>query len=489
MPILTVIQNNKKHTLGFEGTPLLKDMLIKNGLYSDFPCGGRGDCKKCAVNVSGKISDPTEAEKQAGLRLACQTVLYGDTTVVLRSEDTKKAYIQKDITTVPYHGGNFKYGAALDIGTTTIAMKLFSADGSCLAESGALNPQRAYSADIMGRIDFALKGGGDILQNAVKECILSLLSQCCQKVSVSVNNVDKMVIAGNTAMMYLLMGKSPASIAEYPFRSETLFGYKTYLWGIETLLLPCMNAFVGGDITAAVLSAGLCDKDKTALLCDIGTNGEIALWKDGKLYVTSTSAGPAFEGAEISCGCGAVEGAVYRVWEEDGNVFAHTIGNKPACGICGSGLIDSVAAFLETGWIDRTGAVKAPLVITANGGSISLTQNDIRAFQLAKSAIAAGIQVLLNRSKTEKEQVTELFLAGGFGTRLDTSSAEKTGLLPSVLAKRSVSIGNAALAGAACVLFNQSLVLQAEKIAKNAVHIPLGGNEDFSTAFINNMDF
>ena len=489
MPILTVIKNNKKHTLGFEGTPLLKDMLIKNGLYSDFPCGGRENCKKCAVNVSGEISAPTEAEKQAGLRLSCQTVLYGDTTAVIRTEDTEKAYIQKDISVESYRGGNFKYGVALDIGTTTVAMKLFSADGSCLAEAGALNPQRAYSADIMGRIDFALKGGGDALQTAVKECVFSLLSQCCHKASISVDDIDKMVIAGNTAMLYLLMGLNPASIAEYPFRSETLFGCRTYLWGIETLLLPCMNAFVGGDITAAVLSVGMCEKEKNALLCDIGTNGEIALWKDGKLYVTSTSAGPAFEGAEISCGCGAVDGAVYRVWAEEGEIFAHTIGNKPACGICGSGLIDSVAAFLENGRIDQTGAVKAPLVINANGGSISLTQNDIRAFQLAKSAIAAGIQILLNRSKTETERVSELFLAGGFGTRLDTSSAEKTGLLPSVLAKRSVSIGNAALAGAACVLFDQSLALRAEEIAKNAVHIPLGGNEDFNTAFINNINF
>ena len=481
-----------KHKSSDIGKTLL-EIFVEQGLSKpEAPCGGKGRCGKCLIRCEGALSAPDENEikllaGREGYRLACLARCEGDFSYEMA--DGVRADIQTDFSGEVTDSADTRRLLSVDIGTTTVAMKLFSADGSCVAEAGALNPQRAYSADIMGRIDFALKGGGDTLQTAVKECVFSLLSQCCQKASISVDDIDKMVIAGNTAMLYLLMGLNPASIAEYPFRSETLFGYTTYLWGIETLLFPCMNAFVGGDITAAVLSAGMCEKEKNALLCDIGTNGEIALWKDGMLYVTSTSAGPAFEGAEISCGCGAVDGAVYRVWAEEGEIFAHTIGNKPACGICGSGLIDSVAAFLENGRIDQTGAIKAPLVVTANGGSISLTQNDIRAFRLAKAAIAAGIQVLLNRSKTETERVSELFLAGGFGTRLDTASSEKTGLLPSVLAKRSVSIGNAALAGATCVLFDQSLVLRAEEIAKNAVHIPLGGNEDINTAFIHNINF
>lgn len=489
MAVLTLIKNNKKAFIRFDGTPVLKDLFVREGYNVFSPCGGKGTCLKCAVRAEGNISAPNGAETKAGCRLACQTVLYGDATVELSVLEETFACIQTDTTAFTAGDRDWHYGAAVDIGTTTVVLKLFSADGTVMGEGSALNPQRSYSADVIGRIGEALKGHGDTLKKQITDCVFDLLTGACGGAGIHNTDVNCMVITGNTAMLYLLTGADTSSIARAPFVSKTLFGEWTELFGIKTYLTPCMNAFVGGDITTAVLESGMCEREETALLCDIGTNGEIALWKGGTLYVTSTAAGPAFEGAEISCGCGGINGAVHRVWAEDGNIYAHTLGNLPAVGICGSGLIDAVAAFLETDQIDETGAVNGELIIRSNGGEITLLPGDIRALQLAKAAVAAGIKVLLARSGTDVCEINTLYLAGGFGTKLDPFSAAAIGLIPSVLAEKVRPLGNAALSGAVKMLFDKNCISRAERIAKSSVHIELGGSNDFNDSFIDNMFF
>ncbi len=491
MAILTLIKNNHKIRLTFSGTPLLRQVLEKAGYAFFSPCGGKGTCGKCKVRLSGAVCEPNSAERAAGSRLACQAVLLGDATAELPQSEENFAHIETDRAPCPAFTPSMNgCGAAVDIGTTTVVMKLFSKDGVCIGESAALNPQRSVAADVIGRIDAALHGKAEFLKTQIIYLLQTLLEKVCEQAGILPKDVKNIVFTGNTAMLYLLTGHAADSIARAPFKADTLFGEWAEHSGIRVYLPPCMNAFVGADITCAVLASGMTDKEYSTLLCDIGTNGEIALWKDKKLYITSTAAGPAFEGAEISCGCGSIPGAVDRVWAVNGTVYAHTIGGMPAVGLCGSGLVDAIAAFLETGAIDETGALATDsLHLTANGNTITLTQGDIRAVQLSKAAIAAGIEILLKHSSTAIEEIKTLYLAGGFGNHLSMKSAARIGLIPTCLAERAVPIGNAALSGAILLLFDEKQIIRAKQIAANVSHIELGGNTDFNDAFVEHMLF
>jgi len=469
MPILTVVQQNIRTRLAFDGTPLLRDVLTMGGFSVLSPCGGKGTCGKCTV----LREDGTEI-------LSCRTVLEGDLTVFL--PDAEDARIETSDMLAERMDG---YGAAVDIGTTSVVCKVFAPDGACVGERSCLNPQRAFASDVIGRIDAALHGKGELLQRQINDCVQALLNEAGKG-----HSVQTLVATGNTAMLYLLTGRSPASIARAPFVSETLFGETVSIGGVEAYLPPCMDAFVGADMTCAVLASGMTDKREVALLCDIGTNGELALWKDGTLYVTSTAAGPAFEGAEISSGCGGIVGAIDRVYAANGRVYAHTIGDMPAVGICGSGLIDAIAAFLQTEQIDETGAMEDDvLVLAANGGEVTLTQGDVRAVQLAKAAVAAGIERLLAHAQVRAEEVETVYLAGGFGNRLSVESAVTIGLLPRACLHKTVPIGNAALAGATMLLAGTEAKQKAAQIARLSRHVPLGGNEAFNEAFVEHMMF
>ncbi len=487
MPNLTVIQNDIQAEIIFSGRPLLGDLLAENGFAVAAPCGGTGKCGKCKVLISGDVSDANEKEIKAGFRLACQTVLQGDCTVTLLNNQENFENIQTETTDITFdkRDRDWKYGIAIDIGTTTIVAKLYSSKGTLLSEASAVNPQRSISADVMGRIDAAINQKGEFLKNQIKGCIERIISTICEKAGISSNEIDRKIITGNTAMLYLYTGISPKSIATAPFCSETLFGK----WDGNEYLPHCMNAFVGADITCGILATKGCESDKPFLLCDIGTNGEIALWKNKRLYIASTAAGPAFEGAEISCGCGSINGAIDRVWEDNGRIKAHTIGNEKAVGICGSGLIDAIAVFLKLGYINKSGEVNRPLILSANGGNIELTPEDICAVQLAKAAVSAGIETVLKYSETNIDEIEIFYIAGGFGNNLSLENAAEIGLIPKDLTKKSKFIGNSALAGAVMMLFDDAEIEKSRFIAKSSMHIELGGNEDFNSAYITNMMF
>ncbi len=488
MSVLTFKDNGKIINIDFSGQPLLRDLLEREGVALFSPCGGKGTCGKCAVKLSGNASEPNAKEVAFGCRLACQTVLLGDAQCELINKPEDFSYIQADSLNVNPSDIKNSFSVAMDLGTTTVALKLFDKAGKCLGVESAMNPQRSVSADVMGRIDYALQANAEHLQRQITHCLKGLIASACRKCGISEEEIGEIIITGNTAMLYLLCGYSPKSIACAPFEADELFG-KYISEPMKAYLPSCINAFVGADTVCAVMASGMCEKKDTALLCDIGTNGEIALWKNGRLYVTSTAAGPAFEGAEISCGCGAIEGAVNRVELAREGISAHTIGNKAAVGICGSGLLDAVALFLRLGYIDSDGNTASGLSITANGGTVTLVQEDIRALQLAKSAIRSGIEVLLSRTDTDMGEIKAFYLAGGFGNNLSASSAAEIGLIPKSLEDKVIPIGNAALNGASMLLFNKKLMKKAEAMAEDAVHIQLGGEADFNEAFIKNMGF
>lgn len=487
MHTLTIRQGSSVRELTFDGTPVLSELL---GTDIQHPCGGRGVCAKCAVEISGCVSEPNEAEKKAGTRLSCQAVLLGDATVILPDKKIMEQIETSggtDLTAAAPMDG--RLGAAVDIGTTTLALRLYDLKtGECVGDSAMLNPQTSIAADVMGRIGAALNGSLETLQELVLCAIRMLTEQACEKACKPVDEVDSMVVTGNTTMLYLLTGRSPETLSHAPFEADCLFGETTSILGHTCCLPPCMNAFVGADITCALLESGLCERsDEISLLCDIGTNGEIALWKNGKLFVTSTAAGPAFEGAGISCGCSSIRGAIDRVWVEDDQLHIHTIGESDAVGVCGSGLIDAIAASLDLELIDETGAMDDDEIELAPG--VALQPKDVRAVQLAKAAIAAGIETLLETAGVRPEDVTTLYIAGGFGNHLNVQSAARIGLIPEKLTSRVKAIGNASLAGAARLLLNRNALCCAQEIAEKSQHVNLGGNPKFNEHYIDQMLF
>lgn len=488
MAELKVTRGNTKAVFTFEPGIRLSEVLRAHGIDLLQPCGGRGVCGKCAVMLDGQVSPPGPAEQKSGNRLACQAVLTGDAEVILPEERAMEQIEMGGHTRLfpnaPMPG---RYGAAVDIGTTTIVLSLYDlASGACLAECGMRNPQSSVAADIMSRIGAALSGELPRLQRQVSGAVGTLLSRACVRSETDAEQVKSLVVTGNTTMLYLLTGRDPASLSRAPFTADCLFDETTELCGRQAYLPPCMHAFVGADITCAMLSCGMCTREEVALLSDVGTNGELALWRNGDLLVTSTAAGPAFEGAGISCGCGSVAGAIDRVWIRDGRLNVHTIAGAPAVGICGSGLIDAIAAGLSLGVIDETGAMEEDLAL-AEG--VRLLPGDVRAVQLAKAAIAAGTETLLETAGVLPREVKAFYVAGGFGTHLNARSAAAIGLFPEPLVRSARGIGNAALAGAAKLLLDRDLQCHARKIAAAARHVTLGGNPDFNRHYMDRMMF
>lgn len=486
MATATFRQDGKVLTRTFTPPTALDTLMEELGLRVPHPCGGRGRCGKCAVAVSGAVSEPTAEELAAGTRLSCQITLLGDCTVTMPgSAGMEQIQLSGAVTGTAPMDGNF--GAAVDIGTTTLALALYDLhSGALLSQQTAVNPQVAVAADVIGRIHAAMDGRQEALQVMILDAIAGLLEQACMEASLDESKVDLLILTGNTTMLYLLTGRDPASLSRAPFEADTLFGVETTILGRRAVLPPCMNAFVGADITCAVLASGMCRQEETSLLCDVGTNGELALWKGGRLFVTSTAAGPAFEGAGIRHGCGSIHGAVDRAWVQDGKLRLHTIGDGPVSGICGSGLIDLVAAGLELGCIDETGAMDDPMEL---GNGITLEPQDIRAVQVAKAAIAAGIATMLSQADIGPEEINRLYIAGGFGSHLGMAGAAAIGLFPEALSTRAVVLGNAALTGASRMLLDRNLSPEATAIADHSTHVNLGGNPEFNYLYVENMLF
>lgn len=486
MSVLTIYENGSRREIPFCAPMPLRKLLRSAGIPADHPCGGKGRCGKCAVRLEGQVSAPTEAELAAGTRLSCQAELTGDATVWL-------SHIA--LTQIETGSGSFSavspmqgtYGAAVDIGTTTIALHLCRLqDGTVLASAAGENPQRTIAADVIGRMEAAMSGKLPYLQQMVTGAVDSLLKTACHDAGIEETAVESLVITGNTTMLYLLTGRDPEPLSHAPFKADCLFGYETTILGRTAYLPPCMDAFVGADISCAVLASAMTDTSQPSLLCDIGTNGEVALWKDGKLSVTSTAAGPAFEGAGISCGCGSIPGAIDRVWLENDQVCCHTIGNAPAVGVCGSGLLDAVSVFLKAEEIDETGAADGDLQLTE---TVHLIPKDIRAVQLAKAAIAAGIQTLLEVTDTDASELSAFSICGGFGAHLNLESAADIGLIPRSLVSKARVLGNAALSGAAMLLLDTGCRSKAMQLAQAAHQLNLGGNPKFNENYIDQMFF
>ena len=467
--------------LSFEGTPLLHDLLKQ---FPDAPsksCGGTGKCGMCAVVAKGRFDREANAD---GKILSCQTHVCGNAEVWLPARQTmphiETSTIKHSFPIEPLCG---QYGVAVDIGTTTVVLELLSlSDGKTLSIVSCENPQRIVAADVIGRMEGALNGDLDVLCTLIHDCVDRLERKAFETAKLYNCKADHRIIAGNTTMLYLYDGRLPRSLAAAPFDADCLFGMKRG----RDLLPACAGAFVGADIVCAILSSHMCEKTETSMLIDIGTNGEIALWHNNQLYCCATAAGPAFEGCGITCGVESIPGAIDRAHVKNNRIDLTTIESAPAIGICGSGLIDLVACLLETEQLDESGLLEETINLAEN---VFLTQEDIRQIQLAKGAISAGIQTLLKHAGLQAENISRLYIAGGFGSHIALGSAVKIGLIPAVWSDRAVVLGNASLAGAKQLLLNRSSYSEVTRIARKAQCLNLASDKFFGDCFIESMFF
>jgi uncharacterized 2Fe-2S/4Fe-4S cluster protein (DUF4445 family) len=482
-----------------EGENLLT-FLILSGYYITASCGGKGTCGKCKVKlIGGGINADIGGD---GYFLSCQAKISGDAEIEV--PHTVGSGLIK-------HGGALKeidkaegYGAAIDIGTTTLAFYLMDLKSGAEIDSySCLNPQGVYGADVISRINACKNGNLNQLNKLIVEMVREVTENLLKKHNIS--RLKKITLCGNTTMMHLFAGEDPTPLGHYPFTPvfTELREYDGGYFGIsadKVILLPSVSAYVGSDITAGIISTELNKGSGVTMLVDIGTNGEIALY-DGKgnLYCASTAAGPAFEGANITCGMGGTDGAIDSVKYAGGKIEYTVIGGGKPKGICGSGLIDAVAVMRQYGIIDETGLMEvasgSPLAAKVIGDkfyiseNVFISQKDVREFQLAKSAICAGIKTIVKTNGLDLNDVEKLNIAGGLGFYINQQNALKIGLLPPQFSGKISVAGNSAGSGAKmCLLSQKSLaeIINAAQVCKN---IELSQAAEFMDEFVENMSF
>lgn len=414
-------------------------------------------------------------------------------------------------------------GFAVDIGTTTVVCYLLDLQtGAELAHTAVLNPQVAYGDDVISRIHYASveRNGLRTLSLTIRRAIDQLVREACAQVGAEPSDLGRGAVVGNATMTHLFLGINPRGLGLAPF--APIFHDSVTAWGEElglratpgalVTVLPNIAGFLGSD-TVGVILAAMPAPEETSLAVDIGTNGEMVLCHEGRWYGCSAAAGPAFEGARISCGMRGAEGAISRLEIVGDEVVLSVIENQAPRGLCGSGLLDSVAALLESGVLDVTGryqsdgAVPAALAPrlsgegnarsfqlalaeeSATGEPLTLTGKDIREVQLAKSSIRASIEALMARAGVRAEDVRHIYLAGGFGSYLRVSSALRIGLLPPFEPERIVSVGNAAGAGARLALISRDELALAEELARRVEVLYLANDPVYQEHFMEQMLF
>lgn len=514
------------------------------------PCGGKGTCGKCKVTVikpyykdvlacQTKICDGMEIIVGKKESTGTGTGTAGQD--IQTASNARYSIDKEDSMVVLTNGGSIseKFNehvnrnvvlnedtlAACDIGTTTVVCYLIDKEtGQIISTRSGANPQRSFGADVLSRIDAAARaddndkanGGLQMMQTQIVSLlngwISEMLTECGR------TKVSRFSVAGNTVMCHLLMGISPEKLGKAPFMPDEYFGRKFNpldigLENCQTMIIfPDVSGFVGGDITAGMMETVNCNE--LTLYLDIGTNGEMALGKGDRYVCCATAAGPAFEGAQIELGMPAAKGAVDKVWLEGRRIKYSVIGNDRPVGLCGSGLIDALAVLLKAGIIDENGTIlsgqELPILFrsyvfeveaeeTAQSTELSLavhiapgvyiTQEDIRKLQLAKGAIAAGIEVLFKEYGCTPCNIDVLTFAGGFGNYIDKASAAAIGLFPQELLDKAKGVGNAAGNGAVSAALSQEAWERALEISGDMRYIELASYPHFNEMYVEHMNF
>lgn len=462
------------------GTTLLQAQ-IQAGLPTDAPCGGQGTCGKCRVT----LSDGSQV-------LACQTPVEADMTVLL-GQAQKVSILTRTLGVETKPDGCDRYVLAFDIGTTTlVAYLLDGRTGAQLATASAMNPQSQYGADVISRIQHVLDQGGQDMQQCILKALRKLTREVSKGAGISSQDITTVSVVGNTAMHHLLLGIDPHSLVTPPYMPAVYeareLDAKDWLpTGGTIRMLPNIAGFVGGDTVGCMVSTRFDQQEALTLLIDIGTNGEMVLGNRHRRITCSTAAGPAFEGAKISCGMRGAPGAVDHVTLENGKISYHVIGDADPIGLCGSGLLDLVAALLDTGVIDESGRLEEKTYTLCP--NVTLTQKDVREVQLAKAAIRTGIELLAARFGAEIKDIQTVYLAGAFGNYLNPASACRIGMIPPVLLDRIVPIGNAAGEGAKLCALSRAEYAYSQALAKGTEFLELASLPQFQDQFVDALEF
>ncbi|MBE6014585.1 MAG: DUF4445 domain-containing protein [Lachnospiraceae bacterium] len=587
------IPNNVTVTVD-DGTTIL-DAQIKAGLVPDAPCGGKGTCGKCLVNV-------TESKEISGIVKACQIKIHEDMTVDLinvpkgynlltqgveREIDINPGLKSVDVTVkeciigdnrsdwerlkdavaervainekaIPpnirvvadlynvLQDNDYKvnvivfndeilevraenkpiYIVAFDIGTTSVVGYLLdAATGKELAVASMLNPQAQFGADVIQRSNYAIEHGTKELADAIRGALNQLIEKVCKKAKIDVTDVYAVNLVGNTCMNHLFFGITPGALVHSPYNpslSETVHcnaghvGIKINPVGKLTFLSN-IAGFVGADTVGVLLATGFDEIEPITLAIDIGTNGELVLGNKDRAITCSTAAGPAFEGAKIECGMRGSEGAIDHLQVNGTNLEMSVIGDKKPIGICGSGLMDIICIMIETGIVDEGGRIvdedelttdfakanagriteidgKKAFVLadkdaSGNGEPVFIGQKDVREVQLAKGAMAAGIELMSKQLGIQTEDIKQVMIAGAFGNYMDPHSACAIGLIPRELEDRIIPIGNAAGEGSKIAALSRKECERSQRMAKHTEFLELATDPDFQDCFVDQLEF
>ena len=505
----------------------------RNGIFIDQPCAGKGDCGKCRVLVEKNAPCPTDKEKRllseqeliSGIRLACQAAAVGGMEVKVVDKIPQKVQILDSVDRANFneeYTGQSDLAVAIDIGTTTLVAYLIDKlTGNVIATVSSMNPQAVFGADVISRISSIEEDPSNLpkMQHSLVSEINSMMAKLLTKDRSIYCHVNTFVAVGNSTMEHIFAGISPACIGRAPFAPAFYEAPKLYASdvGIDLKntvalkLLPNISGFVGGDIVSGIVYSGMAKSKQLSLLIDIGTNNEMVLGNSEHMLCCSAAAGPALEGAKISCGMRAASGAIEKAWRENGDIKVKTIYDAPVEGICGSGLVDVIAFMIDEGIIRPNGKfaniedIDAPalakrltgvraaerlfVLAEKKGRFIGMTQKDIREFQLAKAAIKTGIELMLAESDFSIDDIDNIYLAGAFGSYMDISNAIKTGLLPNVPLSKITPIGNSSGLGACRFAVADGLWTLADYVRKNTAHMELATHKDFQSKFIKNLEF
>ena len=474
-------------------TPLL-DVLHDFGV--EFPCGGHGTCGKCKVKLLEGNIDITESHQiqinklalTPEWRLACYSACTSDITLEIEQFGHLILADESDFDFVPRHG----YGVAVDLGTTTIVAQLIElSTAKVMAVETMLNPQVKFGADLISRIQACLDGNSSELTRIIRLAIGAMIERMLIKHTIE---IQKVVLVGNTAMQLIFSDCDVSPLAAYPFHTNDLgqkiFDPEMLGWDFKVFekiqFFPSIGSFVGSDILAGIAATGLHTKDNYVALIDLGTNGEIVLGNKSKIVCASTAAGPAFEGTNISMGMRAVTGAISSFKLVDGRFEAKVIGNALPKGICGSALVDAIALLRRLDLIGGFGEIYSEENSIELVGNVSITQKDINEFQLAKAAIAAGLEILCKTISIQLDDIHEIYIAGGFGNYINLTNIAETGMIE-IPVEKIRKMGNTALIGAKMFLFSDDdMVVQ---ILSRTSHVNLESDPNFQNIYVDKMLF
>ena len=521
--------------------PSLFECAASLGVYVPTSCIKQGKCKECLVEVVEGMDllspkAPQEKHLKENFRLSCRAHIVKDSGVIrchtMRRGEMKieghafhlpvesqtltidpcvtrsgaKVFLdgkEIDRTDGPIHG------LALDLGTTTVVLRLLNLEtGEVVADSSFENPQRFGGSDVMSRIHYDTEHANKILQRT----LAGYLSHAIEDFPVDPKSIYEMVVAGNSTMRDIFFRLNVYSIGQNPYQSITELEVKrgerttTGVTGNAKRLLlpinpkariygmPIISGHVGADAAACMLAIDMANESRLVAVMDIGTNTELILGNKEKIFAASCPAGPAFEGGKITSGMPGLPGAIEKVViAPDGTITCDVIGDGPAEGICGSGLIDLLSELIRTGRVNRLGRFehdeKEVVLSSVGGEEILFTENDINELAQAKGANVAGLHVVFNKYGIRFDEVDVFYLAGGFGRHLDVESSKRIGLIPNIDSAKILQVGNAAIEGACIALLSRSKRMELELLVKRVIHCRLETDPNFFDYFVEGCQF